>query len=500
MQKVVIIGGGVAGLSAGIFAQMNGFNSVILEKHHTLGGECTGWDRRGYHIDGCIHWLVGTKEGTAMHDLWVTLGALDGVECYHPDSFMTVEQDGVEVNLYRDLDKLQSSWITISPQDTETINDFCATIRKLQSFQIGVAKPLDMMNIVEKIRYFASMKDAGAVMQKYGKIALTQYAERFKHPALRRTLAEFVPDGYSASSIFFALATFTQGQASIPSGGSKAMALRMVDRYLEFGGQIETRCEIAELVHERGQVQRVVAKDGRSFSGDHFVAACDPKVLFHDLLDDGYSDKAFEMRYQNQKDYPLASNIYIGLGYEGTMNGIPRTLRFPVEPIKILQTSINNVQLTHYGYEPNFAPARNTVLTVAINQFADECDAWLELAKHNEAYKHEKARIGEAVRQSIIQRFPEMAGKLQVLDVASPATYNRYCNAHRGAFMAFLPTTTGKPMAHNGRIKGLRNLHLSGQWLQPPGGLPVAAVTGKDTIQRICKDQRRPFTMGTSHH
>ena len=41
MKKIVIIGGGVAGLSAGIFAQKNGFDSVILEKHHTLGGVTT---------------------------------------------------------------------------------------------------------------------------------------------------------------------------------------------------------------------------------------------------------------------------------------------------------------------------------------------------------------------------------------------------------------------------------------------------------------------------
>jgi len=35
MKKIVIIGGGVAGLSAGIFAQKNGFESTILEKHYS---------------------------------------------------------------------------------------------------------------------------------------------------------------------------------------------------------------------------------------------------------------------------------------------------------------------------------------------------------------------------------------------------------------------------------------------------------------------------------
>ncbi len=42
MTKIIIIGGGIAGLTAGIFAQKNGFDSVILEKNHTPGGECTG--------------------------------------------------------------------------------------------------------------------------------------------------------------------------------------------------------------------------------------------------------------------------------------------------------------------------------------------------------------------------------------------------------------------------------------------------------------------------
>jgi len=91
--SIVIIGGGIAGLSAGIFAQANGLQATILEKHTLLGGECTGWDRKGYHIDGCIHWLLGTKEGTPMNDLWRSVGALDGVEIYHPETFLTYEHE-----------------------------------------------------------------------------------------------------------------------------------------------------------------------------------------------------------------------------------------------------------------------------------------------------------------------------------------------------------------------------------------------------------------------
>jgi phytoene desaturase len=121
-------------------------------------------------------------------------------------------------------------------------------------------------------------------------------------------------------------------------------------------------------------------------------------------------------------------------------------------------------------------------------------DEWEVLVKDREAYTREKARIGEAVIQAMETRFPEMAGKLKLLDVASPQTYERYCNAYRGAFMGFWPTIRGKSLAHTGRIKGLNNMVLSGQWLQPPGGLPIAVITGKDTIMRLCKAEKQPFT------
>ncbi|SDB66777.1 FAD-dependent oxidoreductase [Butyrivibrio sp. INlla16] len=69
-KKVVIIGGGIAGLSAGIYARLAGFEAEIYEKNSTPGGECTGWNREGFHIDNCIHWLTGTKKGTELYGVY----------------------------------------------------------------------------------------------------------------------------------------------------------------------------------------------------------------------------------------------------------------------------------------------------------------------------------------------------------------------------------------------------------------------------------------------
>jgi len=51
----IIIGADVAGLSAGCYGQMNGYDTKIFELHTLPGGLCTSWKRKGYVFDGCIH-------------------------------------------------------------------------------------------------------------------------------------------------------------------------------------------------------------------------------------------------------------------------------------------------------------------------------------------------------------------------------------------------------------------------------------------------------------
>lgn len=55
--RVAIIGAGVAGLSAGCYAQLNGLQSEIFELHGIPGGLCTSWERKGYLFDGSIRYL-----------------------------------------------------------------------------------------------------------------------------------------------------------------------------------------------------------------------------------------------------------------------------------------------------------------------------------------------------------------------------------------------------------------------------------------------------------
>jgi len=493
MKKIIIVGAGVAGLTAGIFGQLNGFSTTLIEKNSLAGGECMGWNRKGFHIDGCIHWLVGTKEGTDINDLWKTVGALDGVDIYHPQEFMVFHHEGIAINLHRDIEVLKEEWLKLSPEDEACIVEFCDDVTKIQSFDVPAGKPIDLMKLKEKISFILSMKDAGMIMRKYGKMDLKTYASRYKHPAIREMFANFLPGGYRASSLFFGLAMFMKGQASLPRGGSFEFSNRMKNRYLELGGNLSLKTEVKVINIEGNKATGVTLKDNTFIEADYVLAACDAHHVFNSLLNNNYQDRAFTKRFNNKELYPLASQIQVSLSVDTTMDNFPRTQSFAVEPIKLMNQSIDRLAITHFSYEPSFAPMGKTIITVAINQFEKDVKDWFELHKDKEKYQNTKENLGNKVASCIEAAIPELKEKVNLLDVTTPITYSRYCNAYQGSFMAFLPTIKGKGMSHTGKIKGLENVFITGQWLQPPGGLPVALLTGKDSIMRLCIKENKSF-------
>ena len=81
MEKtIMIVGAGLAGLSTGCFAQMNGYKTKIFELQANPGGVCTSWKRKGYTFDYAVHNVFGITPNSVNNHLWQELGALDGLK------------------------------------------------------------------------------------------------------------------------------------------------------------------------------------------------------------------------------------------------------------------------------------------------------------------------------------------------------------------------------------------------------------------------------------
>jgi phytoene dehydrogenase-like protein len=43
-------------------------------------------------------------------------------------------------------------------------------------------------------------------------------------------------------------------------------------------------------------------------------------------------------------------------------------------------------------------------------------------------------------------------------------------------------------------LPGLKNFYMSGQWVEPGGGVPSVAMSARNTMQIICKREGQKFT------
>lgn len=488
-EKVVIIGGGVAGLTAGIYALKAGFDAEIYEKNAICGGECTGWNRKGYHIDNCIHWLTGTKKGTQMYDLWKTVGALaDDTEYAKVDAFYTSTHGGKNVTLWNDLKKTEKELVEASPDDKDEIKKFIQHVEYSKQCLFPAEKPMEMWGIRDYLTMGKNMADVPKVMKEYGKISIGEYSKRFKSPLLRKMICDYLPPEYCAYSLLVSYATMADGNGNIPLGASLQMVLRMEKRFKELGGKIFCNSGVDHIVLGKKKADGLKLENGTVVDADYVVPAVDAHLLFNSFIPSRYMPKDFKRAYGNPKDYPAISGFQIAYSVRADYNR-GETVFVDIAPLKVGNRTFDRMYVKAYGYDPLFVKDGRQVIQTDISQTDEDYAYWKGLSEAE--YREEKEKLTAAISERIVKNFPELEGDLEVLDCWTPLTYERYCNAYHGSYMSFVSTPAGKQIKSNGRIKGIKNLYMAGQWTGSIGGLPVAASSGKFAVQRILKDAGR---------
>ena len=483
MANIIIIGGGVAGLSAGIYAQMNGHHATIYEKHFKAGGNLTGWDRNGYHIDNCIHWLTGTNPVTKMYKTWKDLDVLGNVPVYYAESLFTFNKDGYTLSLGQSIDKLGADMLALSPGDRKEI---VALVKAVKAFHRinGIAGK----NNDEPATSGQKIRAIPPVMRYYG-MSTGELAKRFSHPVISGFIESMMTDYFSALALIMVFATFTGGNGGIPAGSSSAMAERMTNRFLSLGGKLHLRKGVSKINTKEDKAESVTLEDGTTHTADYVIVATDPAVTFGKFLSKKLMPKALKKQYNNPRMDRFSSYhcAYACDSAELPFHGdmvieVPEQYRDVVPADYFL--------LREFSHEKSFAPEGKNILQTMTYCKEDEAKRFISLSRDKKAYKERKRKIGAATMEIIANKYPELNGKLNCLDVWTPATYRRFVNSEIGSWMSFALPPRTLPLMMKNKVKGLKNVILATQWLQAPGGLPIAASSGINAIKTVLKREK----------
>lgn len=484
MAKILIIGAGVAGLSAGIYAQLNGHQAIVCEKHFIAGGNLTAWNRSGFHIDNCIHWLTGTNPASSTYGMWETLGALGTIEIYQGETLFTCEHNGKRISLYRDLYRMKNEMLALSPADEKEILSFIRAIEYFQGF-CGIAGE----NHNERIS-FPNTIAAVPALSKYYNLTTGELAKKFKHPLLNLFFKGFFGYEFSSLALIMVCAHFCADNGGIPKGSSSSMAERLTERLEQLGGQLLLKKEAVRIHTENKRAYAVSFADGSKIEADYVVLATDPASSFGKLIDLPMP-KALQKNYKNSRflrfsAYHCAYSCALSeLPFEGDL-----IFEIPEEYRETLLT--DRLIIREFSHEKDFAPEGENLLQTMVFTFEKQSKDFIRLRKNDRAaYSEQKKLLSSLTQKLIEEHFPILKGKLHCIDVWTPATYHRFINSEIGSFMSFVLPSRALPLCAPNRVKGLSNVILATQWQQAPGGLPIAADVGRRAIQTIVMQERK---------
>jgi phytoene dehydrogenase-like protein len=498
-KSIIIIGAGIAGLSAGCYAQMNGYKTRIFEMHDKPGGLCTSWMRSGYTFDGCIEWLLGSKAGTDINRMWQELGAVQGRRFIDYDVFQRIEgSDGRTLCIYADLDLLERHLKELSPADSALIEELCNIGRRTTPF-VDIDSP---SSLVEGIKMGIRMLPFIAMMLKYGKIPTEAFAARFSDPFLRQGLLAYadVNGGTTLplAGLMYTPAAIHLHDGGYPIGGSLEFARAIERRYLDLGGEMHYNSRVDGILVEPSPADRgdrvagIRLSDGSEHRAEVVISAADGHATIFDMLEGRYASDKLRAIYEKRPIYP--SWVQVSLGVACKLCDEAQTVSYCLaEPMEIAGSRIERIDIRHFCMDDSMAPPGKSALVV---RFTCDQAYWKALYNDTERYEAEKMDIAAKVIQQLERLMPVISGLIEVVDVATPVTVERYTGNWKGSSMGWLITTDTIYSMAKGMDKtlpGLKDFYMCGQWVEPGGGLPTVAGSGRGVIRMLCKRDRKKF-------
>ncbi len=497
-ETIHIIGAGIAGLSAGCYARMNGYRTRIFEMHSLPGGLCTAWTRNGYTIDGCIHWLVGSSPKNRFYRMWEEVGAVPIQPIFDHDVFVRIEgESGQTLTLYTDIDRLHAHLTDLAPEDCDLLGEWTRGLRRLARLDLPIERPPELAGPIGKLGTALRFLPHVGVFRRWAGTTVQQFAEDLDNPFLREAfpLAFDLPD-FPMIAMMMTLAWMHNRASGYPIGGSLPFARAIEARYLELGGEIEYGARVEEILVEENRAVGVRTADGTEHRANRVISAADGHATIFELLGGRYCDETIRDYYDHLPIFPPL--LFVGLGVNRTFEDFPDAvsgISFPLpDPVTIDGRPVTRLSVQASTFDPSLAPSGKTALKVAI---PSSFERWAALRARSDEYAAEKEAVAGGVIRGLEQRFPGLSEDVEMIDVATPATWHRYTGNWRGSFEGWLPTPRTLRLRMSKTLPGLYDFYMVGQWVQPGGGLPPAGMSARHVLQMICREDNKRFNADT---
>ena len=310
-KRIIIIGGGLSGLSAALFLAAKGHHVMILEKNKHVGGQLRSVIKKGYtfHLGANILTMpevlldLFAAANKKIHEYLTIVPLHPRCRFFFPD--------GTTLDLTHDFPELLEERNLLTKGQAEFYFDLCQHFQQIMQNKIqGRSSFSLLLQQLQKHYYRFYRKSIDEFNSQFFQDA--QIQQLFNSFSMLESLP---PDQASPFLLYLVNDIIHSGLYSIKEG-SYRLVESLVQILYELGVQIHTEAEVCKILTECFEVVGIELSDGTQLPADIVLSCIDPKSTYQYLLKDFSQTSKVVKKYQ--KDKPLLSGHFLLLGVKKT--------------------------------------------------------------------------------------------------------------------------------------------------------------------------------------
>lgn len=464
---VVVIGGGLGGLTCGAMLAKEGLGVCVLEQHGVIGGCLQSFMRNGCILDTGMHYVGCLSDGEIMNQYLKYLGIMDDLK------LQKLDEDGFDYFHFSDgsvfchavgydnfIDKLSANF----PDDRKGLLSFCNTVRNIGN--------LISPEILESGRI------SGSGVEYMSMSAYREIERNIKNDTLRRVLAGncglYAGDRLATSMYEYGMITHSNIQGPYAFvDGSQQMADLLSDRIKSDGGVIRLKTKAKSIDLNGDRVGCVTLESGEKIEAKWVVSSIHPAVTFSLLDNNTVYKKAFFTRINSLPDSYGLFTTYLLLKHNSVRYINQNHYLFNNPDVWAVSGDYKgfNIPSVLLCMQPNSESEYTKVITLLTPMPLSACDRWSDsyVGHRDESYVEFKHRFSEAVIDFVSRFYPGLPSCIDKVYTATPLTYRDYTSTPQGSAYGIVKDCRNPMVTIMPAKTRIANLLLSGQSLNIHG-------------------------------
>ncbi|MGH4012574.1 MAG: phytoene desaturase family protein [Pseudonocardiaceae bacterium] len=500
-DDVVVVGAGLAGLSATLHLLGAGRRVTVLEAQPHPGGRAGRMDLAGYRADtGPTVLTMPELVDEALAAVGDSAAQRLDLVPLHP-AYRARFADGSVIDVHTEAEAMEAEVRAVAgPREADGYRRLRSWLTRLYQVEIGrfiggnFDSPLDLVAGREAIRDLASLAALGGFGRLGRQVARFVRDERLQRLFSFQSLYAGVPPQHALGA--YAVIAYMDTVAGVwfPRGGMRALPQALADAATAAGAQFRYRTTVSALEHSGDRVTAVLTTDGERVPADAVVLTPDLPVV-HRLLGRA-PRRPMPLRWS-----PSAVVLHAGVrpgsgpGWQGLSH---HTILFGTQWERTFDEIIYrgclmsdpSLLLTRpTATDPTLAPDRRELLYV-LAPCPNLRTAPLDWATLGPAYRDELVRTLE------LRGITDLGECIEVEQLVTPADWAAQGLAVGTPFSAAHTFAQTGPFRPSNLVRGRVNVVLAGCGTTPGVGVPTALISGKLAAARIAGAARRAVVSG----